>query len=81
MSLHTETTTFQGILDLLMRFSCWSKAISVMAGLQRLPNGLKGSYQQIVKDNEQKDLSLDLLNIVPLKTLSTPLTQQQQFPE
>lgn len=52
-----------------------------MAGLQRLPNGLKGSYQQIVKDNEQKDLSLDLLNIVPLKTLSTPLTQQQQFPE
>ncbi|XP_062567607.1 uncharacterized protein LOC134229830 [Saccostrea cucullata] len=43
-SLCTKTKAHSSILDILSRFSSWTKMISFIARMQRLSNGVKGTY-------------------------------------
>ncbi|XP_062573263.1 uncharacterized protein LOC134235177 [Saccostrea cucullata] len=43
-TLCTKTKAHSSILDILSRFSSWTKMISFIARMQRLSNGVKGTY-------------------------------------
>ncbi|CAC5416723.1 unnamed protein product [Mytilus coruscus] len=49
---------FPSILEGLNRFSCWSTAISVMARLQRLSNGIKGKQSPSVQKRQRAEMTI-----------------------
>ena len=58
-TLHTGTSEHTSLLLLILeRFSSWSMAVSVVARLQRLANGIKGIYPPTVEERRRAELTI-----------------------
>jgi len=57
-SLHTETSEHADLLPRLERCSSWSMAVSVVARLQRLADGVKGTHSPTVDERHRAELAI-----------------------
>ncbi|XP_069134375.1 uncharacterized protein [Argopecten irradians] len=56
--LHSVTTPALDIIDCLERFSSWKTTVSVVARLQRLSNGIKGTHHTSVEERENAERTI-----------------------
>ena len=63
-TLCTDTTSYHNILKYLERFSRWSTAVSVIARLQRLSNGVKG--KQPLSVDERQTVERTIIKLVQI---------------
>ncbi|KAL4217997.1 hypothetical protein ACF0H5_022735 [Mactra antiquata] len=57
-TLLTETSDNINLLSRLERFSCWLRVVTIVARLQRLANGVKGTHSPDVEERRHAELAI-----------------------